>query len=107
MPKALSEARVRRASRRYSGCTTLPLASSGVISLWKVICEEGDCSCHHDRGSELRHMRAEARFPWKTMVGLLVIATGLELVLSGRAARSETCTLSPHHAGMIFPVARV
>ena len=52
-------------------------------------------------------MRAEARFPWKTLVGVLVIATGLELVLPGRAARSETCTLPPHHAGMIFPVARV
>ena len=52
-------------------------------------------------------MRAEARFPWKTMVGVLVIATGLELVLPGGAARSEPCTLFPHHAGMIFPVARV
>lgn len=52
-------------------------------------------------------MSAESRFPWKTMVGVLVIATGLELVLPGRAARSETCTLSPHHAGMVFPVERV
>lgn len=52
-------------------------------------------------------MRAEARFPWRTIVGVLVIATGLGLVLPGRAVRSETCTLSPRHAGMIFPVARV
>jgi hypothetical protein len=52
-------------------------------------------------------MRAEARFPWKTMVGVLVIAIGLELVLPGRAVRSESCTLSPHHAGMVFPVERV
>lgn len=52
-------------------------------------------------------MRAQARFPWKTLVGVLVIVTGLELILPGRAARSETCTLSPHHAGVIFPVARV
>lgn len=52
-------------------------------------------------------MRAEARFPWKTLVGVLAIATGLELVLPVGTVRSETCTLSPHHAGMVFPVEQV
>ena len=52
-------------------------------------------------------MSAESRLPWKTLVGVLAIATGLEFVLPGRAARSETCSLSPHHAGMIFPVEQV
>lgn len=52
-------------------------------------------------------MSAESRFPWKIMVGALVVATGLELVPSAIAVRSETCTLSPHHAGMVFPVERV
>lgn len=52
-------------------------------------------------------MSAESRLPWKTLVGVLVIATGLELLLPVSAVRSETCTLSPHHAGMVFPVERV
>jgi len=52
-------------------------------------------------------MRAESRLPWKTLVGVLAIATGLELALPVRAVRSETCTLSPHHAGMVFPVEQV
>lgn len=52
-------------------------------------------------------MSAESRLPWKTLVGVLVIAAGLELVLPVRTARSETCALSPHHAGMVFPVERV
>jgi hypothetical protein len=52
-------------------------------------------------------MSAESRLPWKTLVGVLVIATGLELALPVSAVRSETCTLSPHHAGMVFPVERV
>jgi len=52
-------------------------------------------------------MSAESRLPWKTLVGVLAIATGLELALSVRAARSETCTLFPHHAGMMFPVEQV
>ncbi|MBH0179267.1 MAG: hypothetical protein HP491_15760 [Nitrospira sp.] len=52
-------------------------------------------------------MRAESRLPWKTLVGVLAIATGLELALLVRAVRSETCTLSPHHAGMVFPVEQV
>jgi len=52
-------------------------------------------------------MSAETQFPWKAMVGVLAVATGLVLVLQVRAVRSETCTLSPHHAGMVFPVERV
>lgn len=52
-------------------------------------------------------MIAKSRLSWKTLVGVLAIATGLELALLVRAVRSETCTLSPHHAGMVFPVERV
>jgi hypothetical protein len=52
-------------------------------------------------------MSAESRFPWKTMVGVLVVATGLELFPPLKLVRSELCTLSPHHAGMVFPVERV
>jgi hypothetical protein len=52
-------------------------------------------------------MRAEARFPWKTLVGVLVVATGLELFPPLKLVRSETCALYPHHAGMVFPVERI
>jgi hypothetical protein len=52
-------------------------------------------------------MSAESRFPWKAMVGVLVVATGLELFPPLKLVRSEACTLSPHHAGMVFPVERV
>lgn len=38
------------------------------------------------------------------MVGVLVVATGLELVPLVKVVRSELCTVSPHHAGMVFPV---
>lgn len=41
------------------------------------------------------------------MVGLLVVATGLELFPPLKLVRSETCALSPHHAGMVFPVEQV
>lgn len=49
-------------------------------------------------------MSVESRFPWKTMVGAVIVATGLSLVLPARSARSETCAISSHHAGMVFPV---
>ncbi|MBY0246836.1 MAG: hypothetical protein K2Q17_04125 [Nitrospiraceae bacterium] len=52
-------------------------------------------------------MSAESRFPWMTMVGVLVVATGLELFPPLKLVRSETCALSPHHAGMVFPVERI
>jgi hypothetical protein len=41
------------------------------------------------------------------MAGALIVAMGLELVLDARLGQSETCTVSPQHAGMVFPVERV
>ncbi|MBH0179262.1 MAG: hypothetical protein HP491_15725 [Nitrospira sp.] len=52
-------------------------------------------------------MSAESWLPWKTLVGVLAIATGLELALLVRVVGSETCTISPHHAGMVFPVEQI
>lgn len=44
---------------------------------------------------------------WKTMLGLLVIALGLEVVFYASPVWSEDCLLSPHHGGMVFPVEKV
>ena len=57
-------------------------------------------------------MRAELRLPappqaWKTIVGMLVVALGLELVVYEKPGWSESCRLSPHHGGMVFPVEKV
>ena len=57
-------------------------------------------------------MRAELRLSeppqaWKTLVGMLVVALGLELVLYAKPGWSESCRLSPHHGGMVFPVEKV
>jgi hypothetical protein len=85
-------------------------ASSGATSLWTAICEGVEAEYDHGRGSErtsINPMSAESRLSWKTMVGALVVAGVLEFVPPVSTVRSETCTLSPHHAGMVFPVERV
>lgn len=57
-------------------------------------------------------MSAESRLcesprAWTIRVGVLVVALGLELVLHARPGWSESCLLSPHHGGMVFPVEKV
>ncbi len=57
-------------------------------------------------------MRAELGLPelprtWKTLAGVLVVALGLELVLYARPGWPESCLLSPHHGGLVFPVEKV
>ncbi len=44
---------------------------------------------------------------WATRVGVLVVALGLELVLYARPGWSDSCLLSPHHGGMVFPVEKI
>jgi hypothetical protein len=41
------------------------------------------------------------------MLGMLIVALGLELVLYAKPGWSESCKLSPHHGGMVFPVEKV
>jgi hypothetical protein len=38
------------------------------------------------------------------MVGVVVVALGLEFVLYASPGWSESCKLSPHHGGLVFPV---
>ena len=44
---------------------------------------------------------------WKTLVGVFVVALGLEVALFARPGWSESCLLSPPHGGMVFPVEKV
>lgn len=41
------------------------------------------------------------------MTHLLLVWIGLGILVSAGYSRSEACTLSPHHAGLTFPVERV
>lgn len=41
------------------------------------------------------------------MMGVMVVALGLELVLYARPGWSESCMLWPHHGGMVFPVEKI
>ncbi|MBH0191315.1 MAG: hypothetical protein HP492_06035 [Nitrospira sp.] len=40
-------------------------------------------------------------------MGALVVALGLGLVLSARPGWSDSCLLSPHHGGLVFPVEKI
>lgn len=44
---------------------------------------------------------------WKTMVGVLVVMLGLDLMAYAKPAWPASCMLSPIHADLVFPVEKV
>jgi len=52
-------------------------------------------------------MSTGRRFQWNTTLGAFVVVIGLGVVLHAGPGQSEICSLSPHHAGVTFPVERV
>ncbi len=47
------------------------------------------------------------RFPWRKTLRSFTVVIGLGVVLHASPGESETCVLSPHHAGVTFPVEKV
>ena len=52
-------------------------------------------------------MTARWRFPWRKALGVLTVVIGLGSVVHANPGQSETCVLSPDHAGVTFPVEKV
>jgi hypothetical protein len=52
-------------------------------------------------------MSAGWRLPRGTALGAFAVVAGLGVFLHASLGQSETCVLSPHHAGVIFPIEKV
>ena len=52
-------------------------------------------------------MSAGWRLPRRATLGAFVVVMGLATFLHASRGQSETCTLSPHHAGVTFPIEKV